>query len=543
LVIGTEVFDFVKSKRFPYLFSWEGGCGGSPPWNNLLTAAGSLFRYKRGRARRGVLGIMEDVNLLLTGNRKPNDCWFARNLNLAMCDDERWARVTSELEWRTSDAHAAGLEPVSYEREVADNQLPVELTVKSTTIRPDDPLTGVAISHLREKGFLLTESDLISKHNAWLRTMAVWGDTPLREIEDQIALRKDEYREAYLERLDWMSRHDHHMPNVYGKLFRINDPFSPDSLSIMAEYYKMRVEQNSIFTSFMYNDDIRVFKAKDVHDFYTRDVVSIRNQFSEDVGTRWRPDASRTVQLPDERRKLNRIERWLDTGPLEQLLAGPLPPGIGPDDARIARDTRESLDLDVNSGFTGFLYLVISNDRKLIQGVQALLDSDLNGKNMEARVVGLSVNDYIRWCITPPVKRRREYGFEWIGGFIPNPYTEQDQHVSGTVLDALIKEGRFLYRHDLKKFRVYIDYPNVNRQLKRFWPEPDLSGVREFTGGFLRRSTVQGVSHLASLELSSISQLADFTYAQRSFRGRFHSRHTLRLYSARRGVEISSPWR
>lgn len=545
LILGVETFDFVGSKQFPFLFKWEGGCGGAPPWNNLLTSAGAVFRYKRGRARRGILGIMEDTHLLITGNRKPKDCWFARNLNLAMNNDERWARVTSELEWRSSEAHKAGLEPVTLEREVADQQLPVELINLSATIVPDDTLTGIGISYLREKGYILTETDLISAHNSHLRTMSIWGDIPMREIEDQINLRKETYREAYLERLDIMTRQDHHMPKVYEKLFSIGSSFENSALEVMANYYRMRVEQNSIFTSFMYDDRIRIFKASDINDYYQKDMKSIRNQFAIDCESNYRPDQARTFQLPDERRKMDKIEHWLNSKPLEDLFKGRLPPGIGPDDARIARDIASSLADDVVN-YDGLIYLIISDDRKMIQSIQSLVDSDLWDKSpVEARIVGLGVNDLIRWYLTPRQSHRRQnLQYDWVQAFIPNPYDHNNYAMmDGVLLDAMVKEAKYFYGKTNKRIRVFYDYPNINRKLKRFYPDPELMGVQELTGGFLRRSTAQVVTNLASKSLDRISSFKDFSYMEKGRRGPFKKRDTLKLYSAKRGFEIQSPWR
>jgi len=67
LVLGIEVFDFMRSKLFPYLFHPEGGYGGSPPWGNLHTAAAAVYRYRRGSAKRGILGIMAESNDLFSG--------------------------------------------------------------------------------------------------------------------------------------------------------------------------------------------------------------------------------------------------------------------------------------------------------------------------------------------------------------------------------------------------------------------------------------------------------------------------------------------
>lgn len=129
LILGLEIFDFMRSKIYPFLFGWEGGCGGAPPWHNLYTAAAACFRFRGGRAKVGIMGIMSDSNRLQQGTLKPEDAFFTKNLNLAMSGDKRWLSIRNELEHEKHEAHLAGLDFNTEVTAEADKTIPPELEI------------------------------------------------------------------------------------------------------------------------------------------------------------------------------------------------------------------------------------------------------------------------------------------------------------------------------------------------------------------------------------------------------------------------------
>jgi len=540
LLLGLEVFDFTKSKLFPFLFRWENGCGGAPPWNNLLTSAGAIFRHRRGKATKGILGVMSDANNLHKGNIKPADALFAKNLVLALSGDSRWADVRSELERQKGLSADLGLPFNQKVIESAERTIPQELVLKSQLINPEDALTGVAVSHLRDKGYITTELDLVTFIEDRKRLDAIWGRVPMMEIESQIALRKQEYAEAYLEILSDIASKKKLEPRVYGLLGEIENPMSPWALGVMEEYYRMRVEQTSHFTSFVYNEQVRVFKTSDVEEFFARGLRTIRDGFCEAVGSLYRPDFRRSIQLPDEEKLYNDIERWLRSDNLDQLLKGEIPPGIGPDDARITRDALSAAANDRGAGATGLLYLIISSDKKMVHAVQGLVQHE--NPSMNVRVLGMSVMEYIAYCSEPCGPPRYNRDPDWLRKMrVYNPFSKKEELVSNSLLEALRKEARFMWLSRLVSARVFYDYPNLNRSLKRFTYEPG-GFVQEWSGGFLTRARADADKGIASREIRDIRSIIDFQWLHRRVVAP-RLRGAAKLFSAKQGRELQGSWR
>jgi hypothetical protein len=536
LLLGLQIFDFTKSKLFPYLYRWEGGCGGGPPWGNLLTAAGAIFRYRRGGATRGILGVMSDSNNLHTGNIKPADALFAKNLNLALSGDSKWLTIRSELERRKKDAADLGLPYSQKTTEVAEKVIPGDLMNKSQVVMPDDALTGVAVSFLRDKGYVKTELDLVTYVEDRNRLNSVWGYIPLQEIEDQIALRKREYADAFLETLTELTRGKKLDSRVYGVLGDIEDPMSPWALAVMGQYYRMRVEQTSHFTSFIYNEQVRVFKTEDVEEFYAKGMESIRDGFCESVASRYRPDFRRSIQLPKEERLYDEIEQWLSSDNLSVLLTREIPPGIGPDDARICRDAASAARNDRNAGATGLLYLVISSDRRLVSSVQSILQHE--NPDLFIRVVAMNVIEFIAYCTTPFNWYNNQRDPPWLRGLhLYNPYRRRNEPVYGALLGALRREARFLFNCPIVSGRVFYDYPNLNRNLRRFLRDGDSGPVTEMSGGFLTRARAMADNQIAVNELAHTRRLVDFLYMYKRVVAPIE-RRPARLYSAKQGRNL-----
>lgn len=538
LVLGLEVFDFTKSKLFPFLYRWEGGCGGGPPWGNLLTAVGAIHRHRRGRATKGILGVMADANALHNGTIAPKDAIFAKSLTLALSGDARWLQIRNELENQRDETADLGL-PVFNTRimEVADRTIPKTLISKSEVIDPGDALTGVAISFLREKGYIMTEVDLVTFIEDRKRLDAIWGQIPLREIEDQIELRKKEYQESFLETISVVAtKIGNSNTRVYGKYGEIGKPSSPWALAEMGKYYTMRVEQSSYFTSFIYNEQVRVFKRADVEEEFSRGLGSLRDAFCESVESRYRPDERRSIVLPYEREQHDEIDKWINSGSLPNLLRGPIPPGIGPDDARITRDAVEWSVTDRGAGATGLLYLIISSDKRLIHSVQAIVQHE--NPRSTVRVVGMSVLEFIAYCVTPWRRGNQSRDADWLRNMqVYNPYMKVNEPVHGALLGALRKEGFHLHRERIISGRVFYDYPNINRNLKRFTVDPESGLVQEWSGGFLTTARATADRALAAKDIRDISNIVDFMHMQKRNIAPITDR-AVKLHSAKRGAEI-----
>jgi len=513
LILGVENFDFMRSKLFPYLFKYEGGCGGAPPWDNTLTAASAIYRYRGGRAKVGILGIMHESRSIFSGEVEPGDAFFTRNLNLALSGDKRWEEIRSYLDNMRDEAHTIGLEFYPTTAAVADDIIPRELTELSSTVRPTDVLMGAAVSHLREKGYIYTEFDLVKLIEDRKRLEAIWGRIPLADVADQVEARKQEYKDAFLETVSVLAQ-----VNVRDDVIRtkalIREPFDQGSLAVMSHYYKMRVQQHSIFNSFIYNERIRIFKVEDVERYFDRGVKGIKDQFSKSTGSRYRPAFRRTIQLPHEKEQYDAVEEWLASGTLDELLKQPLPPGIGPDDSRITRSLWLQMESSILSGYNGFLFLLITNDRALATSCQVVLSHNA-GPNIAVRCIRLGVQEYFRHCLSVPkyVPRgsKRKHP-PWLNVRIYNIIRRELEPVHGSLLDHLVAESRYMYNRNIT-FGIEYDYPNINRTARRFMHDPEQKTIREFKGGYLGRDYIEAnKSTFMTRPLSDIVQDAEFDF-------------------------------
>jgi len=512
LILGIEIFDFMKSKIFPYLFGWEGGCGGAPPFNNMYTAAGAIYKFRGGQAKRGIIGLMNDSNRLQRGEISPDQAFFTKNLNLAMSGDAKWAAIRGELEAAKHENVSLGLDYDMNIVEQAEKTIPSALIEKSTTIHPDDAFTGVAMSYLREKGYILTELDLVERVENEHRLKSIWGRIPMQEVEDQIALRKNEYLESFHQRITELSKL-RHSESVKGILANLDEPMSPESISIMKEYYIIRIEQALRFNSFIYNERLRVFKYEDVEEYFNRGTAGLKDQFCKSIGAYYRPEIRRAPQFPDEDRSMDEIERWLRSDNLNNLIKQPFPSGIGPDDSRVVR----SLSLVIDSygdAQDGFLVVIISSDRGLIKSAQRLLSHNYPRKVI--RVYGLRLYEYLRYSLaglTPKYKvKHRSRSKNWLQGRIYNPAARSSEIISGPLLQALELEAKFFWQCKSPRLIIEYDYPNINRGLLRFKFNAQSSPptVTEMSGGFLSANYLKADGKFAIRDIDEVVNLNEF---------------------------------
>jgi len=516
LVLGVEIFDFMRSNIFPYLFKWEGGCGGAPPFNNLFTAGAAIHRFRNGRAKIGILGVMSDSNRLQKGEIGPEQAFFTKNLNLAVSGDKRWLAIRSELERQKLDALHEGIPYNTKIHQEADKTIPPELQAKSAIVNPQDAFTGVALSFLREKGYILTELDLVEREQAEFRLKSVWGPTPMRDIEDQIELRKQEYQESFHEKLTELAvinpeRH------VLGAVKDIENPLDVQSMAIMKDYYTIRVEEALRFNSFIYNEEIRIFKFEDVESYYNRGTIGIKNSFSESVGAFYRPEMRKQQATPDNAMTYDEIERWLRSDTLDNLMLKPFPPGIGPDDSRVVRDLNMRLE---NSNDDGHIILLISSDNQLGFTAQRILEHNFRRKQI--RIVRLSVNEFLKYCLTeqprepyqaPGSRRIRDTG--WLNEYIYNPLRRRREKIGGVLKEFLEQQAKMIWSARKTRLIIEYDYPNINRSLARFRVLQNEGRLEELSGGYLTRTYVEADWKFPVKEIPNLYQLGEFEQGKR----------------------------
>jgi hypothetical protein len=517
MVLGIEIFDFMRSSIFPYLFPSEGGCGGAPPWGNMFTVGACIHRFRKGKAKTGIIGIMSDSNRLQRGEIRPEDAFFTKNLNLAITGDRRWTTIRSQLE---KNKHQNVLEGLEYDQElvaVADEAIPQELVDKSATLHPEDVMTGAAIAHLRDMGYIITELDLVMRVENEKRLSALWGRIPMQEVEDQIAVRKQEYQESFHQVLTEISQRQIGL-STRKAVEQIDDPMEASTLSVMEEYYRVRVEQITRLTSFIYNERVRIFKHEDVEAYFNRGMQGIRDRFCVSLKSQYRPELRRMIQLPAEARTLDTIEEWLSSNTLKELLIRPIPPGVGPDDSRIVRDADAELKLHPEKD--GYILLIISSDKRLCNATQTLLSHNYPDKII--RVVGCNIPSYLTWSITPAkfeVRRFLQPGKDpsWLRKKkIWNPVTRKEVPLHGALLAALEGEAKHLWRCRAPALLISYDFPNLNRGMKRFMIRENgtVTTLDEYTGGYLSKGYLRADLKFPIRPIEEVQRLPEFDAAK-----------------------------
>jgi len=490
LIIGIEIYDFVRGRRFPFLYKSESGCGGAPPFGSLVTAAGALFKYQRGKAQHTILGIMDDANKIHQGMRSPQDALFTEGLHASLAGDKYWLEYQSECERRRSALKGTGVAFVSpYEQEV-NTIIPDQLQKTATAIAPKDFTTGAVIAFLRNRGFVYTESDLVSFINNQEKILAVWGQTPIHDVLDVLEEREERLKEAFLNRLSTTIKGAID-PVVYSRLLSIENVFDPRSLEIMRDYYALRVEQLMSISSLVYNRRIRLWTTDEIRRFYATATESIRDAFHKSVDLRFIPDISKVHNLPDRIQLDRDISDWLSSGPLQELLEDTIPPGVGPDDPKIYR---EACRLVVEGGLKkSHLIILVSDDKKLQFGLFTQLLRNFSDLNFIMKVLVVSHYENLRM----------------LGGARPvawfNQYNLKDHESKPLKFVGSIIGDLETVREDLGEIpliHMLYDQANIRRRLKLFVPEGNRNKRRLMFGGYLDISSAvpqQMCDHMAEI--------------------------------------------
>jgi len=106
---------------------------------------------------------------------------------------------------------------------------------------------------------------------------------------------------------------------------------------------------------------------------------------------------------------------------------------------------------------------------------------------MNVRILGMNVIEFISYSASgfPRQQFGNQRDPKWLRTMkVHNPYTGLNQIVGGALLSAMRKEARFTWLCKDVSARVFYDYPNINRNLRRFSVEADTGLVQEKSGGF-----------------------------------------------------------
>jgi hypothetical protein len=514
IILATNIFDFRDARSFPYLFATEGGCGGLPPYGNVDTAISALFAFHKGKARRTVLGIAHESVACHFGRMKPNETFFIRSSHIAQLGDKAWEKYNRVYRHLLKDSDAVIAKNTL--AILADKEaLPPELLERGAEVSPDDINVGVAISHLREDNFLMTELDVkMSLENA-KKIEALGGTRPLRDVLKEIEDEKTKFKSNSWKVLGEIAGRfidkDFITEDALGNMPSLEDHYRASS--ILMNYYSLRAEHYAHFTSFSYTDAIRVFRTADVLDYVRRKNNVLRADIVKQVDPKMA--LAFPLDLQAERLRKERIFKWLDSEDLQSLLDSPLPQGIGPDDSRIFNSIVSNMEAFEEGTKTspGVLVVILfSSDRKLARKLAAFAKKRCPEKPW--LFFSVEVNQYIGLCLSAireqqdhprPIDPNRDVMFH---NYITRTASPMPRNVMNSVRDTIRGMGKTYYRPLLE-----FDYPNLERALEPATYIAATNSVELRGGGFLRAPTLIQMpkrSSWACLEMDRLFSLSDF---------------------------------
>jgi len=524
LILANCVFDFNDARSFPYLYKTEGGSGGMPPYGNLATAYSALHYYTRGRSKRAILGVMQESLAILFGRLPPKDSFFLRASHIANAGDREWAHYESAYRHMIDHGHISRAEARDTLRAMQGSELAPGLKDLGFEVTPERFTVGSAVGHLREKGYLMTEIDVKLLQQKVEKERSVFGTKPIEDVlleqEESARLFKTQSWKLLTTLYEGSSKVRSKIDSLLGSIDDSYEGFS----DIAHEYYRMRGDHNTQFSSFFYTDTIRVFKSKDVEDFFGVRKPKLAEDFAQsELIPKYR---SLPVETTHERLARDEVESWLNSGHLNEVLKGPLPTGIGTDDSRILA---EIANTPVNN-VTGHVTVILSDDSGLIRSAASILKTRPWGKLTTAVVAQLRGNDYTAICLQGV---REAYEMTLTGLSKPArihdvPYYNYILKKMWSLPEAVVAGIRDMIPGNWRKAvecRLYYDVPNLERRLERTRYRSDTNTVTVLHGGALSRVTVDSLPRSrswAEIPITKISEWDDFSLSKKST---LHAKH------------------
>jgi hypothetical protein len=439
LIFATCIFDFRSSDRFPYLYKEEGGVGGEIPFDNIDSAMSALFHFNRGKSARSIVGAMREATDIQRNNMEPSRSVFLKASYLAQIGGKTWDRFESV--YRTLASTMNKEEVLNLLSLVKDEEpLPEELNRKGIILEPKDALTGVAVSHLRNDGLILTDMDVKIMIASQVRTKALLGTRPyelvLKDLEDEKTnIKSNPY-------------------TALSKLYSIKDNFvvveREAILRTLRSYYQMK-KDGKYHTSFSYADHIKLFKAQDVKDVLQKENKNIRTQIISSMAISkslpWNEEVFHNIK------EMNWKMKWLAEGDFTEKINGPIPDGIGPDDSRVVRNILEICE----GNNEPFYIMLFTGDTQLILNVTTLLK---RRTNKQWAIIVIPPYLYMRLCL-------RTLENETVGNINNQLYISFYNYITEDFKmfpASILENARRLFNGVPKWYRV-VDFPNIERSL------------------------------------------------------------------------------
>jgi hypothetical protein len=466
LVLATVVFDLKDAKVFPFLYKTEGGCGGKPPWNNLDTVVSALHKFAGGKARTGILAIMDEASLIQSNKLKPKDSIYMQANHYAQTGNQALNRMVENKLLFSSMSAGEKLNLLNSCK--GENPLPDTLMEKSITIEPENKLIGSAISDLRRNGLVMTELDVRLKLISEEKFFSVLGERNMGEVKTSLDFLRSSSKKNGFKLLSEI------LPNKNKK-----EILYENTKKVMNSYFTSRAKRDDI-TSLSYAGIIRVFKTADVlNEFQTQSYG-----LGDEILSSLESDLFTNRHLNHAKRVRDFQVDWLENHDLINLINQEVPPGIGPDDARIAR---KLLSLENENKDIPFLSFVVTNDRAMIESLNAITR---NG------VIRFPKETYFSEIYDPNPRYRMKKKF-----------LLKHCELNTLMYSSFIEES--CKQNGINKYIVLYDFPNLERDIETW---QDMSGFKfSNSGGYLKRISIKESGSWSEKPWSHFKQMNDFT--------------------------------
>jgi hypothetical protein len=546
LVFATVSFDYTSAQSFPYLHKTEGGCGGSPPYGNIDSAISGIFKYTRGRSIRAIVGVMAETVKIHLNEMKPAESFFLKSSHLAQMGDKRWLEYITAYRSLQSEGGLSRAETNSLLRALEGSQLPSEMLDLATDIEPANASIGVAISHLRNDGFIFTELDVKMLLNKRAKERAVFGTVPMRQVLQELEEEQRLFKTNHWKVLTEIAGSNREMRELTSNLLSSYEGEADDDKvrSIMRQYYTIRAESHNRFSSFMYSDTVKVFKASEVLTLLEKGDKPLRADFLQTEGI------DKVVRSYDndtisEKRRKESIVKWLSEDSLKTLLENPLPPGIGPDDSRLFFSIKRQVESNTSRKI--FVILFTSDTRlgRLTEDYLATYARERQVTEPDFTIICsiITREQYLSVCLSGVAEMRMlRRGLESEGDTIKRIWDnlrKSDRRIPYwnfilgrpwylpedilTRIDTLARGTdriRAFTRRTLYEVVCEYDYPNLDRGMELLTYHSSTNTIQSHGGGFLQRRTLAGMPGIswASYPVDDIRKWPDFSFgAKKSY--------------------------
>lgn len=416
LLLATLTLDLDGVEVFPFLFKTEGGCGGFPPWGNLNTLYSYLYRYRKGKAIKPVLGLMKEAVQIRNFEIAPQEASLLAASHLVQANDKSWVDLNSKVETLIKEGYTnSDIDDLI--SALKEEVLPPTLLDKGIQLEPSDYTIGAAISKLRADGLIMTQLDVLVFEASLKRIRALNGNIPMKYVLEQESVRKHALKSKGFRLLQNIIAADYEgLQSSRNKIQVLPLEPSADMFSIMSRYFQIRLEEYVDFTSFFYTKSIRIFRTDDVRnhfgltnraDFLNSLFLTERNLYTKEEPLFKKP------ALTEREEELNRsiLEWFANFRDRSYLWTHPLPPGLGTDDARIFHQVSQTVGS--RQSVHSLLYILITNDKELTVRLRHFLGQ------FDCHLGAIRTQDYIRMCLNA---QPDDDGPKCINLLVPNGY-------------------------------------------------------------------------------------------------------------------------